>query len=146
MPLVRYRIGDLSRFLPCAGRCSCGMPLRKIAPIRGRVDHMLILGSGFNIYPDEFDHAILSVPGVSDYQITVEKRDYLDVLSVAVETAQPDDGLDARVREALKGIEYLRLCLEGRANVVFGEFKTVPPGTLSKDRRKTVRIVDKRVY
>lgn len=70
MPLVRYRIGDISRFLPDSPSCACGLPLRKIAPIKGRVDHMLIVGSGFHIYPDEFDRAILSVPGVTDYQLT----------------------------------------------------------------------------
>ena len=30
MPLVRYRTGDLTRFLP--GACPCGCPLRRIAP------------------------------------------------------------------------------------------------------------------
>ena len=93
MPLVRYRIRDLSRFLPYTGRCSCGVPLRKIAPIRGRVDHMLILGPGLNFYPDEFDRAVFSVPGVTDYQITVGKKDYRDVLSLTVEMKEPDDGL-----------------------------------------------------
>ena len=101
MPLVRYRIGDLSRFLPETEPCACGFPLRKIAPIKGRVDHMLIIGSGYNVYPDEFDRAILGVPGVTDYQLTVEKRGYRDVLHLTVETSEVGDGINRRLREAL---------------------------------------------
>ena len=145
MPLVRYRIGDLSRFLPEDKPCACGLPLRKIAPIKGRVDHVLIIGSGFNVYPDEFDRAILAVPGVTDYQLTVEKEGYKDRFHVTVETAESVDGLSDRLREALLGIKYIHLNAQERSHVVFGEFKSVAPGTLSAGRRKTVRIVDKRV-
>ena len=145
MPLVRYRIGDLSRFLGGHGRCACGVALMKMAPIKGRVDHMLILGSGYNVYPDEFDRAILAVPGVTDYQLTVEKRGYKDVLHLTVETAEAGDGLDAALRDALLGIKYVRSNVEDSRHVTFGRFKAVPPGTLSRGRRKSVRIVDKRV-
>ncbi len=145
MPLVRYRIRDLSRFLPYTGRCSCGVPLRKIAPIRGRVDHMLKLGPGLNFYPDEFDRAVFSVPGVTDYQLTVGKQGYKDVLSLTVETKEPDDGLNGRLLEALSTVSYLKYIGTERGIVLTGEFKAVPPGTLSKGRRKSVRIVDQRV-
>ena len=145
MPLVRYRIGDLSRFLPETGPCPCGFALRKIAPIKGRVDHMLIIGSGFNVYPDEFDHAVLAVPGVTDYQLTVEKRGYTDVLHLTVETAEAGDGLPERLRDALMSIKYVRRNVSERPHVTFGELKAVPPGTLSAGRPKTVRIIDKRV-
>lgn len=35
MPLIRYRTGDVSTMLP--GPCRCGSPLRRLAPIRGRL-------------------------------------------------------------------------------------------------------------
>ena len=35
MPLVRYRTGDVTALLP--GPCPCGSPLRRLAPIAGRV-------------------------------------------------------------------------------------------------------------
>jgi phenylacetate-CoA ligase len=34
MPLIRYRTGDISRFLP--GPCACGAVLRRLATIQGR--------------------------------------------------------------------------------------------------------------
>ncbi len=35
MPLIRYRTGDAARMLP--GPCRCGSPLRRLAPVRGRI-------------------------------------------------------------------------------------------------------------
>lgn len=35
MPLVRYRTGDVACLLP--GPCACGSPLRRLGPVRGRI-------------------------------------------------------------------------------------------------------------
>ena len=37
MPLIRYRTGDVAALLP--GPCACGSPLRRLGPVRGRVEH-----------------------------------------------------------------------------------------------------------
>ena len=44
MPLIRYRTGDLSRFLP--GQCPCGTLLRSMESIRQRVAGNLELAGG----------------------------------------------------------------------------------------------------
>lgn len=36
MPLIRYRTGDVAALLP--GPCACGSPLRRLGPVRGRVE------------------------------------------------------------------------------------------------------------
>jgi len=36
MPLVRYRTGDVACLLP--GPCACGSPLRRLGPVRGRIE------------------------------------------------------------------------------------------------------------
>ena len=36
MPLIRYRTGDVGSLLP--GPCACGSPLRRLGPVRGRVE------------------------------------------------------------------------------------------------------------
>lgn len=143
MPLIRYRTGDLARLLPRGRRCRCGMPSRKMSRIRGRNDDMLILGSA-NVFPDEFDRAVRSAPGVTDYQLIIEKNDYRDVLNLTVEA----DGDMPRMRnvliEALLTIPYVKLLHETGKILSFGRMEVVPRGTLSEDRPKSVRIIDRR--
>jgi len=52
MPLIRYRTGDIARWLE--GRCDCGLPLRRISPIHGRVDEQISCAWG-NVHPDFFE-------------------------------------------------------------------------------------------
>jgi len=144
MPLVRYRIGDLARLLPVTGRCACGMSLRKLSRIRGRADKMVILGGGFNVYPDEFDEAILAVPGVTDYQLVLEKDGYKDVLNLDVETDLRGKELTETMIRALRTVRNVGIKAESFTGLVFGRMHSVPHGSLSAGRNKTVRVVDNR--
>ena len=143
MPLVRYRVGDIAHLVPDRRRCACGLPLRKMSRIRGRTDDMLILG-GSNVFPDQFDQAILTVPGITDYQITVEKDGYKDVLHLTVECDSNHDNLRETLINALKSIELLRLHADSSGLVTFGRIRGVPRGTLAADRPKTIRVIDSR--
>ena len=144
MPLVRYRIGDLACLLPVTGRCACGMALRKLSRISGRADNMVILGDGFNVYPDEFDEAILGIPGVTDYQLVLEKDGYRDVLRLDVESDLEGKTLTDTMIRTLMRINNVRIKAEIYPGLVFGPIRSVPRGSLSAGRSKTVRIVDKR--
>ncbi len=144
MPLVRYRIGDLARILPQESRCECGLPLRKLSRIKGRADDVLILGAGNNVFPDEFDRAILNVPGVTDYQLVVERDGYKDVLHLTVESDMTGEELTLTMVNALKQVKYIKLNIEKSKTLTIGRIQNVPHGALSKDRPKSVRIIDKR--
>jgi phenylacetate-CoA ligase len=144
MPLVRYRTHDFACLMPENGRCPCGMPTRRLSRVRGRLDHVVIIGNGCNIYPDEIDRAVFGVPGVADYQLTVDREGYQDILGLTVESTEPIEALEEELKQNFVGIRLLRRNILERRTIVFGEFKAVPPGTLSADRMKTVRIVDRR--
>jgi len=144
MPLVRYRLGDLAHFHPQQGRCACGSPLRKLSRIRGRADGMLLVGFGANVYPEEFDQAVLGVPGVSDYRVTLKSDGDKDVLHLTVETDQGGDELRPRLLEALRGIHGIKVEHEVTRGLVIGPLETVPRGSLSADRIKASRILDDR--
>jgi len=143
MPLVRYRTGDLAHLLAGHLRCGCGLPLRKMSRVRGRVDDVIILG-GENVYPDEFDRALLSVPGVTDYQLVVEKESFRDVLHLAVETERREPHLRDVLSRALVKIPQVEIGYDMMKTLTVGGIEFVPPGALSAGRTKTVRIIDRR--
>ena len=55
MPLIRYRTGDLTRFLP--GPCPCGGITRRIGPVR-RADNPM----------EELDSVLFRLDGLIDYR------------------------------------------------------------------------------
>jgi phenylacetate-coenzyme A ligase PaaK-like adenylate-forming protein len=72
MPLIRYRTGDLSRFL--VEPCPCGTPLRKIDKIKYRVGERISLeeGTGFSIA--DLDEVLFPLSDLLDYTAVWEWR------------------------------------------------------------------------
>lgn len=64
MPLIRYRTGDISRFLP--GVCPCGSPLRRLERIAGRLGQEVALDKGALSMP-LLDEALFRLPGLLDF-------------------------------------------------------------------------------
>src|SRR2546429_178606 len=52
MPLIRYRTRDVARWLP--GPCPCGLPFRRLSPLRGRLDEQVSCAWG-NLRPEFFE-------------------------------------------------------------------------------------------
>jgi phenylacetate-CoA ligase len=144
MPLVRYRTGDLSYLIPPNARCPCGSPVRKMGRVRGRIDDMLIIGAGCNLYPDQIDRAILSIPGVADYQLTITKDSYRNVLHLAVEVGSHAAHSRDVLCSALMSIPSIRSSCAVNHLLTLGRMDSVPLGSLSAGQPKTVRIIDRR--
>ncbi|NIA07452.1 MAG: AMP-binding protein [Actinobacteria bacterium] len=145
MPLVRYRTGDLSHLIRPVSRCPCGLPVRKMARVRGRIDDVLIIGAGCNLYPDEIDNALLSISGLTDYQLTLERDGFRDVLHLSVESDSPPDDLRTVLSNALLSVPSIGVSHDVTRVLTFGRLESVPLGSLSAGRPKTVRIIDRRV-
>lgn len=71
MPLVRYRTGDISRFLP--ELCACGTILKRLERIRNRIHSKVELGNS-SLTISMLDEALFSIPGVMDFQATISSR------------------------------------------------------------------------
>ena len=65
MPLVRYRTGDVSRFIP--EPCSCGTVLRRMEHVDGRLDGGVELPGGGMLRQSDLDEALLTVEGLADF-------------------------------------------------------------------------------
>ena len=142
MPLIRYRVRDVTRFVE--ELCPCGATLRRMARIRGRRDEMVVKGAG-NMYPEIFERVLHDVEGVSEnWQVAVRQEGVHDILEFRLELT---NGSDPAAVE-----NDVRKNLEARfpdvwANLLWGmyrlAFRVFPPGGLEQGR-KPRRLVDER--
>jgi len=77
MPLIRYRLGDLVRWIP--GECPCGQAHRRLT-VQGRQDHGIAFQSGNKIYAFQIEAVLARHPEVVDYQVIVTATEDKDVL------------------------------------------------------------------
>ena len=105
MPLIRYRSTDVTKLIdePCA----CGLSLKRIAKIKGRVDEMIVCGMG-NISPWVFSEILRGVKDATDeWQVRVWHENKTDVVELRVETTDSQNGhtpqsVECAIRENLR--------------------------------------------
>jgi len=100
MPLVRYRTGDISRFL--SGPCPCGTMLRRMAPVAARQANRVELQSGETFTLGDLDEALFAVERVIDYTAAVDTRAGATMLALDIKALSPvDAALEGTLAEAL---------------------------------------------
>jgi phenylacetate-CoA ligase len=121
LPVLRYRTGDVTRFVE--GVCECGRTHRRIARFSGRVDDMLIV-RGVNVFPSEIEEVVLAHPGVAgQYAIVLDRRMAMTNLEVRAELRVAGD-IEPIERDLARALEE-RLRLRTEVYVL-------PPGTLPR--------------
>jgi phenylacetate-CoA ligase len=100
MPLVRYRMGDRSRFL--VGECPCGTKLRTMEKIRGRFSGFVSVGDETLKLPD-FDEALFPIQGLLNFSVTVSGSGGDESLLVETQMLTDEDS----TREVEQAIESL---------------------------------------
>ena len=131
-PVIRYRTGDITRFLP--GHCRCGRTSRRISRIEGRADDMLII-RGINVYPREIEEVLLDDESVAGtYAIVVDRRGTLPELIARVEVAGEElrdrkDEVGSRLADRLHDRVRIRVTVDVR------DPGTIPRPETGKARR-----------
>lgn len=69
MPLIRYRMGDRSRFIP--GQCPCGTQLKTLEHVSGRWEGFLTVGEQI-LRLSDLDEALFALPGLLDFKATLQ--------------------------------------------------------------------------
>jgi phenylacetate-CoA ligase len=130
LPVVRYRTGDVTRWV--REPCPCGRSYPRVARLQGRVDDMLVI-RGINVFPREIEDVILDDPALGgQYALVVDRRPALAELEVHAELA----GLDAdraAVRDRLARRLEARLRL--RVRLVVREPGGIPRQEAGKAKR-----------
>src|SRR5438093_7363178 len=143
MPLIRYRTGDVARWLP--EPCPCGLPLRRLSTLRGRLDEQVSCAWG-NLHPDFFEPLLQGVPGLGiDWQVALYERDLTPVVQFRLELEGDGAAREQAVQEVLGALQRARpdAWLGYCQHLIDLEVVFFPPGTL-RQKRKFMRLVDER--
>lgn len=143
MPLIRYRTGDVARILD--EDCPCGLPLRRLSTLRGRLDEIVASVWG-NVHPDFFEGILSPVAELGeDWQVALREDRGKQTFQFRLETQNGnvnEEGIRGDILNRIQRDHRLAwdAYLQGLAAV---EFCFYPRGTLRKGR-KLLRLVDER--
>ncbi|MGA9097921.1 MAG: phenylacetate--CoA ligase family protein [Methanotrichaceae archaeon] len=139
LPLIRYRIGDLS--VLDSEPCECGRTHPRIMRILGRTDDMLVI-RGINVFPSQVESVLMNIPEVGDHwQILVDRHGALDNMTVKVELTE--SGFSDKIGDLMKLKKKVSKELKGVLNIA-AEVDLVEPGTIPRSEGKAKRVIDKR--
>jgi phenylacetate-CoA ligase len=139
LPLIRYRIGDLS--IMTNEPCECGRTHPRIMRILGRTDDMLII-RGINVFPSQVESVLMNIPEVGDHwEIVVDRKGPLDMMTVRVELTE--SGFSDKIGDLMKLKKKVAKELKGVLNIA-AEVDLVEPGTIPRSMGKAKRVTDNR--
>ena len=144
MPLIRYRTGDVARWL--SEPCPCGLRFRRLSGLRGRLDERVSCAWG-NLHPDFFEPLLAAVPGLgNDWQVAVYERDLGTVVQIRLELVADAAARGRAVQAVLEALQRSRpdAWLAYCQRLIDLEVVFVAPGTL-RTGRKLLRLVDERL-
>jgi phenylacetate-coenzyme A ligase PaaK-like adenylate-forming protein len=109
MPLVRYRTGDWSRFVP--GPCPCGTTLRVLERIGGRHANFISIGAE-TLRLADLDDALFSIPGLLNFSAAVHGSGTDLSLVIEAQMLPLNNAMEStaeqKLRQALEGIPSIR--------------------------------------
>jgi phenylacetate-CoA ligase len=110
MPLIRYRTGDLSRFIP--GHCSCGTVLRRMDGVAGRKNKRIVVREDQSFALADLDEALFAIEKVIDFTAVVDRtQGATRLIIIATILGKADTALNRALHEALDAvpaIEHLK--------------------------------------
>jgi phenylacetate-CoA ligase len=137
LPVLRYRTGDVTRFVQ--GGCGCGRTHPRIARFSGRVDDMLVV-RGVNVFPSEIEEVVLEHPALGgQYAIVLDRRGPLAELEVRAELTEPGEAGRLEPELASRLAERLRV----RTRVTVSPPGSLPRQEVGKARRVFEQLDDR---
>lgn len=149
MPIIRYRVGDLGRWImkPCA--CGRKEPLFEIL---GRCDDRIHVG-GAHLFVNDIQNALGKVPDLTfNFQVVIGKKGHRDTLGIRAEVKDPAALARAGELGDLLWKEIIKHCEDLHESVRLKwldkpVIEVLKPGSIERIQRtgKIRKVIDKRV-
>ena len=101
MPLFRYRVGDLGRFIN--SDCPCGNVAPRIE-IEGRIHDSISKSDGQQVTSQKIADLLYAQRELDQFQLVEKRNNVLELTVVAVQGAQPDNQKYERLLSELLGV------------------------------------------
>ena len=138
MPLIRYRTGDLSRFIP--GACPCGTCLKTLERVHTRITGRIPVVSRGHLSIADLDEVLFSLENVYNYTAIITHKNEYDILKLNV-YAIKNENLDQQILAALEKIPDIRLARKNDRLFRQIEMQTDRPNPTSFFKR-TIQEID----
>ncbi len=138
MPLLRYRTGDRSRFLP--GPCPCGSALRRLAHVCGRIEAASVpCGAAGGLTLPALDEVLFAVPGLVDFTAALSRGRGAARLSVVAYGLGPGEReLASAARQALESVPAVQAAAGGGELVLSVAAAALPSRRWTTPRKRTI--------
>lgn len=138
-PVIRYRTRDITALH--SEPCICGRTHARMDRVSGRTDDMLII-RGVNVFPSQIESVLMQIEGVEPhYQLVVDRKENLDVLTVNVEVGEQ------LFSDEVRGLQDMENKISTNIKEYLGVsavVKLVEPKTIARSQGKAVRVIDNR--
>ncbi len=139
LPLIRYRIGDIT--VINKEPCKCGRTHPRIMRVLGRADDMLIV-RGINVFPGQIESVLMTIPEVGEhFMIVVDRVNELDVMKVQIEMT--DQAFSDKVNDIIDLEKKVASALKSVLNISV-KVELVESGTIPRSMGKAKRVTDNR--
>ncbi|TGC10740.1 phenylacetate--CoA ligase family protein [Methanolobus halotolerans] len=139
LPLIRYRIGDIT--VINKQPCRCGRTHPRIMRVLGRADDMLII-RGINVFPGQIESVLMNIPEVGEhFMIVVDRVNELDVMKVQIEMT--DEAFSDKVNDIIILEKKVSSALKSVLNITV-KVELVESGTIPRSMGKAKRVTDNR--
>lgn len=106
-PLIRYRTHDLASLI--VEPCPCGAnTLIKFNNVKRRLESIVQIGEGDEIYPSLFDDLLYNIPEVIDYQVSLGRTGGKDCLAFRVEVIRPGNDIEEKIKKILTDFSLIQ--------------------------------------
>lgn len=141
MPLIRYRTGDYSRFIP--EPCPCGTVLRRLATVKERMVCRVSIGVESWLTMAELDEAIFPLAGIVDFSAAVAYHQGKVILKVEAVT-MGSNNQEARtiLTEALRGIAAVRQAEQAGVLTIVPQLEEWTTQTVPRVGKRTIKILE----
>ncbi len=139
LPLIRYRIGDIT--ILNWETCACGRTHPRIMRVMGRADDMLIV-RGINVFPGQVESVLMNIPEVGEhFMIIVDRINELDVMKIQIE--MNDEAFSDRVNDIIDLEKRVASALKSVLNLAV-KVELVEHGSLPRSMGKAKKVIDNR--